>query len=228
MQVILPDHKTLISYDNYAIWGHMTRVHINLALDRIQPIAPPILKSTVPLKGPHMFHFRMFPIFAIIALLGLTNSLAVAAPPTHQNWWEYMDRYMGEFQMQSPEYREPILSFQANWSEPRKVMHFSSKSIGNAPMQNMIGFTSWNERTNRLEWQEVVLSEEHGRFAATGFCVNATKDTMTWVVTVFNVDGFVRQYTMVDTHSDKGLERSVQLLRGEELDTTISRWIKMK
>ena len=175
-----------------------------------------------------MFHCRLFPIFAIIALLGLTNSLAVAAPPTEQNWWEYMDRYMGEFQMQSPDYREPILSFQANWSEPRKVMHFSSKSIGNAPMQNMIGFTSWNEQTNRLEWQEVVLSEEHGRSAATGFCANATKDTMTWVVTVFNVDGFVRQYTMVDTHSDKGLERSVQLLRGEELDTTISRWIKMK
>ena len=171
---------------------------------------------------------RLFHVTTLIALLIVTHSQAVAAPPTEANWWQHMDRYIGEFQMQSPEFREPILSFQSHWGEPRKLMKYSSKSIGNAPLENMIGFCSWNEETMRLEWQEVILSATEGRSAATGFCINATEKTMTWVVTMFNEDGFVRQFTMVDTHSDKGLERSVNLLRGKELKRKISRWIKVE
>ena len=167
-------------------------------------------------------------IFAYLSVILAAPTFA--APPTEDNWWQYMDRYIGEFQLQSAEFREPILSFQAKWGTPRVRMSYQSESIGNAPESQMAGFCGWNAQTGRLEWQEVLLGEADGRIAATGFCINATPNTMTWVVTNFDENGFVRQFTMVDTFNEgkNHLERSMVILRGEPVKRAISSWIKVE
>ncbi len=162
------------------------------------------------------------------ALACLIVSAALAVPPTQDNWWKYMDRYMGEFHLQSPDFREPVLSFSARWAEPRKLMHYASKSIGNAPYSQGAGFCSWNEATGRLEFQQTTRSEEEGEHSSSGFCINATDQTMTWVITDYNTEGVVRQYTMVDTLTDTGHNRSTEMLRGKDMARDITSWIKVE
>ena len=110
----------------------------------------------------------------------------------------------------------------------KKIQHYSSRSLGNTPLATMTGFVFWNEKTERIEWNEIQFSEDKGRVANTGFCINATPDTMTWIVTSFGDDGFIRQFSMVDTFTEEGLERSINLLRGEELEAKIYKWTRVK
>ena len=170
----------------------------------------------------------MIRLISLITLAVLICGIASAAPPTQQNWWEAMDRYTGEFQMFDEDYREPTISFQNNWVEPRKLQHYSSRSMGNAPFQHMTGFVSWNEERNRIEWSEIMYSEDEGRIASSGYCINATPNTMTWIVTSFGEDGFRRKFSMVDTFTEKGLERSVSLLQGKELERKIYKWDRVE
>lgn len=163
-----------------------------------------------------------------IALALLFCGLAIAAPPAETNWWESMDRYTGEFQMFDESYREPILGFKNQWAEPRKLQHYSSRSLGNAPQSHMTGFVSWNEETGRIEWSEISDSEDEGRVASTGYCINSTPNTMTWIVTSFGPDGFIRQFSMVDTFTEEGLERSVSLLQGKKMERKIYKWTRVK
>ena len=62
---------------------------------------------------------------------------------------------------------------------------------------------------------------------ATRTCGN-TPNTMTWIVTSFGEDGFIRKFSMVDTFTEKGLERSVSLLQGKELERKIYKWVRVE
>jgi len=168
---------------------------------------------------------RLIPL-AVLALL--ICGMATAAPPAQSTWWQQMDRYTGEFQMFDKAFREPTISFKNEWVQPRKLQHYSSRSLGNTPQATMTGFVFWNEKTERIEWNEIQFSEDKGRIASTGFCINATPNTMTWIVTSFGDDGFIRQFSMVDTFTEEGLERSINLLRGEELEAKIYKWTRVK
>ncbi len=170
----------------------------------------------------------MIRLISLITLALFLCTMANAAPPTASTWWQAMDRYTGEFQMFDEAFREPTISFKNNWVEPRKLQHYSSQSMGNTPRSNMTGSVFWNDKTNRIEWNEIQYSEDKGRVASTGFCINATPNTMTWIVTSFGEDGFIRQFSMVDTFTEDGLERSVNLLRGKELEAKIYRWTRVK
>ena len=170
----------------------------------------------------------MIRLISLITLALVVCGIASAAPPTQATWWEAMDRYTGEFQMFDQAYREPIIRFRNNWVEPRKLQHYSSRSLGNAPLQQMTGFVSWNEKNERIEWSEIMESEEEGRVASTGYCINATPKTMTWIVSSFGEDGFIRKFSMVDTFTEKGLERSVSLLQGKEMERKIYKWVRVE
>mgnify|MGYP001296789661 CR=1 FL=1 len=74
MLMIVPDHKPLYYCQLDALWNSTDSDHTDIPLGTIQPLSPPILKSAAALKGPHMLHCRLFPIFALMALLGLTMS----------------------------------------------------------------------------------------------------------------------------------------------------------
>ena len=170
----------------------------------------------------------MIRLISLAALILLICGMATAAPPVQSTWWQQMDRYTGEFQMFDKAFREPTISFKNEWVEPRKLQHYSSQSLGNTPMANMTGCVCGNDKTERIEWNEIQFSEDKGRIASTGFCINATPDTMTWIVTSFGDDGFIRQFSMVDTFTEEGLERSVNLLRGKELEAKIYKWTRVK
>lgn len=153
-------------------------------------------------------------------------TLVSAGPPTADTWWEVMDRYTGRWVTYTKGYREPTLQFQNAWAEPRKLQRYSSQSIGNVPQRTMVGFVQWNEENERIEWNEVSVGEDTGRVMATGFCINATEHTVTWVVTGYNEEGFLRQFTMVDTFEDSGLKRDTVLLRGKPIEQVTISWSK--
>ena len=170
----------------------------------------------------------MIRIFALITLVMMMGNPASAAPPTEDTWWQTMDRYTGKWRTKSKGYREPTQEFQNEWVEPRKLQNFSSKSIGNAPRSDMTGFVRWSKENERIEWSEVSDSEDEGRTMATGYCINSTPKTVTWIVTVYGEEGFIRQFSMVDTFEEEGLTRSISLLRGEELERETTSWVPVE
>ncbi len=166
----------------------------------------------------------MIRIFALITIVIMIGNPVSAAPPTENTWWQTMDRYIGKWQTKTKGYREPTQEFQNEWVQPRKLQRYSSMSIGNVPRSNMAGFVRWSKENDRIEWSEVTDSELEGRQLSTGFCINSTPQTVTWIVTVYGEEGFVRQFTMVDTFDEEGLTRSITLLRGEELERQTTSW----
>ncbi len=151
-----------------------------------------------------------------------------AAPPTEEIWWQTMDRYTGKWETKTKGYREPTQEFQNEWVEPRKLQRYSSRSIGNVPRSNMAGFVRWSKENDRIEWSEVTDSELEGRQLSTGFCINSTQHTVTWIVTVYGEEGFVRQFSMVDTFNEQGLTRSISLLSGKELERETTAWVPVE
>ncbi|MEE2819844.1 MAG: hypothetical protein VX615_04450 [Planctomycetota bacterium] len=170
--------------------------------------------------------FRFLAIVSIVMML--VSPASSAAPPSQDNWWQTMDRYTGKWRTKSKGYREPTQEFQNEWVEPRKLQHYSSQSIGNAPRSNMTGFVRWSKDNDRIEWSEVTDSELDGRQMSTGFCINSTPKTVTWIVSVYGEEGFVRQFSMVDTFDEGGLTRSITLLRGEDLERQTTSWIPVE
>ncbi len=167
----------------------------------------------------------MLRIFALLTLVLSMGMPAFAEPPTKENWWQTMDKYTGKWQTKSKGFREPTMEFQNVWVEPRKLQRYHSNSIGNAPRSNMTGFVRWSDENKRIEWNEVVESEDFGREMATGYCINSTEHTVTWIVTVYGEEGFIRQFTMVDVFNESGLHRHITLLRGEHLSRETTSWI---
>ena len=163
-----------------------------------------------------------------ICLLALALfGIAAAAPPTEPNWADQIDRYAGKYHLHSAESDAPVFQFNFKWTEPGKIAEYNSRSMGDAPSSWSSGFCFWNDKKSRIEFNEIEFGEE-GRMAVDGFCVNSSKDTMTWIVTFWTHEGVVRRIAMADTFTKKGISRSITLLDGEPLPTEIIEWVRVK
>ena len=166
-------------------------------------------------------------LFAACLFLFAICTLATAAPPTKANWSEQIDRYAGTFHLLAEGSDAPVYQFNFTWTEPGKVAEYNARSVGGGDSSWSSGFCSWNPKTNRIEFNEIELGEE-GRVAADGFCVNSSKDTMTWIVTFWTQEGMVRRIAMADTFTSKWISRSITLLEGKPLPTEIVEWVRVK
>ena len=163
-----------------------------------------------------------------ICLFALTIcSLAVAAPPSEETWSDQLGRYAGNYHLHADDSDTPVYQFKFKWTEPGKVAEYHSRSVGDAPFSWSSGFCFWNSEKKRIEFNEIEFGEE-GRVAVDGVCVNASKDTMTWIVTFWTQDGVIRRIAMADTFTKEGISRSVTLLDGEPMPTKIVKWIRVK
>ena len=164
-----------------------------------------------------------------ICLLALAMcGIAAAAPPTEANWSEHMNQYAGKFHLHADGSDAPVYEFNFKWTEPGKIAEYTSRSVGDAPSSRSSGFCFWNAEEKRVEFNEIEFGKEEGRIAVDGFCVNASKDTMTWIVTFWTQEGVVRRIAMADTFTKNGISRAVTLLDGEPLPTEIVEWIRVK
>ena len=153
--------------------------------------------------------------------------IAVAAPPTEKDWSDHIGRYAGKYHLRTADSDTPIYEFNFTWAESGKVAQYSNRSIGDTPFSWSSGFCFWNADKKRIEFNEVEYGEE-GRMAVDGFCVNSSKDTMTWIVTFWTHEGVVRRIAMADTFTKDGISRAITLLDGDPLPTEIVKWIRVK
>jgi len=168
------------------------------------------------------------PRLSSICLLALAIcGIATAAPPTEENWADALNRYAGTFNLIADGSDAPVGQFQFKWTEPGKLAHYSFRSMGDGPPAWNSGFCFWNTKENRAEFNEIEYGEE-GRMAVHGYCVNSSKDTMTWIVFFWTEDGMVRRVAMADTFTKNGIDRSVTLLDGEPMPSQIVEWVRVK
>lgn len=154
-------------------------------------------------------------------------SIAFAAPPTEKDWSEHIGRYAGNYKLHADDSDAPVYEFNFKWTKPGKIAEYSSRSVGDGSFSWSSGFCFWNPAKNRIEFNEIEFGEE-GRMAVDGFCVNSSKDTMTWIVTFWTHEGVVRRIAMADTFTKDGIDRAITLLDGEPLPTEIVKWIRVK
>ena len=159
----------------------------------------------------------------MLAICGIST----AEPPTEANWSEHISRYVGTFHLMADDADEASFQFHSKWAEKDKVLEYSNRSIGDGPMSWSSGFCFWNAEEKRIEFNEIEYGDE-GRIAAEGFCVNASKTTMTWIVTFWTHEGVVRRMAMADTFTKDGLDRSITILDGKPLPAEIIKWVRVK
>ena len=169
----------------------------------------------------------MIRLSSLCLLVLAVCGMFAAAPPTDTDWSDLIDRYAGTYHLHADESDAPVYKFNFRWTEPGKVAEYTSRSVGDTPSSWSSGFCFWNADEKRIEFNEIEFGEE-GRIAADGVCVNASKDTMTWIVTFWTQDGVIRRIAMADTFTKEGISRSVTLLDGEPMPTKIVKWIRVK
>ena len=162
-------------------------------------------------------------LLLVLSFCGMTY----AAPPSQENWVDVMNRYAGTFQIMKEGSEKPAAEFTLKWAEPGKLLRYESQSSGDGPKGYMGGFCFWNEKENRVEFNEIDNADE-GLMAVDGICLNATDTTATWLVTFWNKEGLVRQMIMVDTFTKDGIDRSITLLSGKALSSTTTNWVRVK
>ena len=166
----------------------------------------------------HRLNMFMIAVFSI----GVATNLE-AAPPTEQDWWTGVGRYVGTFDLVTDQSAEPAGQFTMAWDEPFKVARYSFRSTSDV-METNAGFCFWNPKTKRAEFSEIEESSE-GRVVYQGHCTDMTPTTMTWKAKTWDSTGEIRTFTIVDTLDLNGnFDREIKDVTGKPLPMKVTQW----
>ena len=172
---------------------------------------------------------RLNLLFVALFSVGTVGTVATldAAPPTEQDWWTGIGRYMGTFNLMIDGSDEPKGEFTMRWEEPFKLTDYAYHGTGDA-MHTNAGFSFWNPKNKRAEFTEVMEVEE-GRFATEGYCTDISPTAVTWNCRCWNDTGLVRTFTITDTFDAEGdISRAITNVTGGAIKMNSAKWKRKK
>ena len=147
-----------------------------------------------------------------------------AAPPTEQDWWTGIGRYVGTFDLVSDQSDEPAGQFTMRWEVPFKLTEYAFHGSSGNSREISNGFCTWNETTKRPEFSEVEFGSE-GRTVTEGYCTDLTPTGTTWKCRTWDSTGVIRTFTITDTlDADGNFSRAVSDVTGKPLPLKIIKW----
>ena len=167
---------------------------------------------------------RLNLLFIALFSVGTVTTLD-AAPPTEQDWWTGIGRYIGTFDLVTDKSDEPSGQFTMRWEEPFKLTDYAFHAAGKT-VEVSSGFSYWNATAKRPEFTEIEEGPE-GRLVYDGYCSDMTPTTMTWKCRAWNSTGVVRTFTIIDTMDlDGNFSRAIEDVTGKPFPMKVIKWTR--
>ena len=160
--------------------------------------------------------------FATSAAIGIASQTTTAAPPTEENWWSTMSRYIGDHVLYDGAGTTALGEFSVEWGAPFERLNYRFQSVGDGDPAIMTGFCHWDDGAKTVRFLEVESGPE-GLMTTEGRLVDVDGPTLTWKLRSWTERKMFREAEMKDTFGPDGVDRSVKVTAGETMPDSF-RW----